>query len=127
MNDLKTEAVAAHLDRLAALATVDAFGGESAAREAERAVRELGHVGIVIDSSRDGRFLNDPSVRPTLEVAASLKVPVLVHPVAGADRRGADPRRRRSRQQLRPRSRQRHGVPLRSPCRNTGRIARPAP
>lgn len=82
VNDFLTEAVAAHPDRLAALATVDAFAGESAAREAARAVRELGHVGIVIDSSRDGRFLNDPSVRPTLEVAAALKVPVLVHPIA---------------------------------------------
>lgn len=82
VNDFLAAAVAAHPDRLAALATVDAFSGESAAREAERAVRELGHVGIVIDSARDGRFINDASVRPTLEAAAALKVPVLVHPVA---------------------------------------------
>jgi predicted TIM-barrel fold metal-dependent hydrolase len=82
VNDFLAETVAAHPGRLGALATVDAFAGESAAREAERAVRELGHVGIVIDSARDGRFINDPSVRPTLEVAAALKVPVLVHPVA---------------------------------------------
>ncbi|MCB4770447.1 amidohydrolase family protein [Ancylobacter sp. Lp-2] len=82
VNDFLAETVAAHPNRLGALATVDAFAGESAAREAERAVRELGHVGIVIDSARDGLFINDPRVRPTLEVAAALKVPVLVHPVA---------------------------------------------
>lgn len=82
VNDFLAETVAAHPNRLGALATVDAFAGESAAREAERAVRELGHVGIVIDSARDGRFIGDPRVRPTLEVAAALKVPVLVHPVA---------------------------------------------
>lgn len=81
VNDFLSETQSKHPRRLAALATVDAFAGDEAAREAERAIVELGHVGIVIDSSRDEQFLSAPSVRPTLEVAASLKVPVLVHPV----------------------------------------------
>jgi predicted TIM-barrel fold metal-dependent hydrolase len=61
---------------------VDAFAGESAAREAERAIGELGLSGLVIDSSRGGLFLGDKSVRPTLEVAARHRVPIFVHPVA---------------------------------------------
>lgn len=81
VNDFLAEVQTKHSGRLAALATIDAYAGDVAAKEAERAVKELGHVGIVIDSSRDQQFLATPSVRPTLEVAAALKVPVLVHPV----------------------------------------------
>jgi len=81
VNDHLAELVARHPARLGALATVDAFSGDAGAREAERAVTRLGHAGIVIDSSRDGEFLSAATVRPTLEVAASLKVPVFVHPV----------------------------------------------
>ncbi|WP_104663538.1 amidohydrolase family protein [Ensifer adhaerens] len=67
---------------LAGFAVVDAFAGEAAAREAERAIVELGLSGLVIDSARDGKFIGDPAARPTLEVAARQKVPVFVHPVA---------------------------------------------
>lgn len=81
VNDFLTEVQSRHKGRLAALATVDAYAGDEAAREAERAITELGHVGIVIDSSRDQKFLSAPDVRSTLEVAAAHKVPVLVHPV----------------------------------------------
>jgi len=81
VNDFLTEVQSKHEGRLAALATIDAFSGDVAAREAERAITQLGHVGIVIDSSRDQKFLSAPEVRPTLEVAAAHKVPVLVHPV----------------------------------------------
>ncbi|WP_457585024.1 amidohydrolase family protein [Ensifer canadensis] len=67
---------------LAGFGVVDAFADEEGAREAERAIVELGLSGLVIDSARDGKFLADPAVRPTLEVAARHKVPVFVHPVA---------------------------------------------
>ncbi|MCX5493683.1 amidohydrolase family protein [Kaistia dalseonensis] len=79
-NDYLAGLVQAHPDHLAALAVVDVFSGEAGAREAERAVGELGLSGIVIDSSRHGVFPGDASARPTLEVAARLKVPVFVHP-----------------------------------------------
>jgi aminocarboxymuconate-semialdehyde decarboxylase len=67
---------------LVGFGVTDAFSGEDGAREAERAIGELGLSGLVIDSARGGKFLADPSVRPTLEVAARHKVPVFVHPVA---------------------------------------------
>ncbi len=85
VNDWLAGLVKAHPGQLAALATIDAFSGEAGAREAERAILELGLSGLVIDSSRRGLFLADPSVRPTLEAAARLKVPVFVHPVALPD------------------------------------------
>lgn len=67
---------------LAGFGVVDAFSGEEGAREAERAIVELGLSGLVSDSARDGKFLADPAVRATLEVAARHRVPVFVHPVA---------------------------------------------
>ncbi|RVJ63761.1 hypothetical protein CN166_00180 [Sinorhizobium medicae] len=67
---------------LTGFAVVDAFAGEEAAREAEWAIVDLGLTGLVIDSSRDGKLIADPSARPTLDVAARHKVPVFVHPVA---------------------------------------------
>nr|WP_277614220.1 amidohydrolase family protein [Kaistia nematophila] len=81
-NDYLAELATAHPGRLAALAAVDAFSGEAAALEAERAIRELGHVGIVIDSARDGVYAGHPSTWPVFEAADRLGVPILVHPVA---------------------------------------------
>lgn len=81
-NDYLAELAAAHPGQLAALAAVDAFSGETGAREAERAVTELGHVGIVIDSARDGVYAGHPSTWPVFEAADRLGVPILVHPVA---------------------------------------------
>lgn len=81
VNDFLAGTQAEHSGQLAALATIDAFSGEEGAREAERAIKKLGHVGIVIDSARDDLLLSDSSARPTLELANALKVPVLVHPV----------------------------------------------
>ncbi|CDP51464.1 2-amino-3-carboxymuconate-6-semialdehyde decarboxy lase [Devosia sp. DBB001] len=75
-------ALGAKYPSLLGFGVVDAFSGETGAAEAERAIVELGLSGLVIDSARDGKFLADPSVRPTLEVAARHRVPVFVHPVA---------------------------------------------
>jgi predicted TIM-barrel fold metal-dependent hydrolase len=84
-NDWLAGLVAAQPGKLVALATIDAFSGEAAAQEAERALDQLGLAGLVIDSSRRGLFLNDASVRPVLEVAAQRKAPVFVHPVGLPD------------------------------------------
>ncbi len=81
-NDYLAELSGKYPGQLAALAVVDAYSGENAAREVERAVTQLGHVGVVIDSARGELFPNAAAARPTLEAAAALKVPVLVHPVA---------------------------------------------
>lgn len=84
-NDYLAELAANHPGKLAALATADAFSGEQGAREAERAVTKLGHVGIVIDSARDGIFAGSPATRPIFALADQLKVPILVHPLAATN------------------------------------------
>lgn len=82
INDRLAELVAAYPGRLLALATIDAFQGESAAREVERAVQSLGMGGICVDCALGERFLDAAEARPTLEAAAALDAPIFVHPVS---------------------------------------------
>ncbi len=81
-NDYLARLVEDYPGRLAALATIDAYSGKLGAREVERAVIKLGHVGIVVDSARGDLFPGSAESRPTFEAAAALNVPVLVHPVS---------------------------------------------
>lgn len=81
VNERLTEAVQRHPDFLG-LATIDAFAGDAGADQVRYAVADLGLQGIVLDSSRHGKFLSAPEVFPTLATAAELAVPVFVHPVA---------------------------------------------
>lgn len=81
LNDDLAATVARHPDRLFALATVDAYDGEEAAREARRAIVELGLSGLFLDSAKGGKLLDAPEARPVLRVAAELGVPVFVHPI----------------------------------------------
>jgi len=76
------EVVRKHPGAFLGLATVDAFSGEAGAEQTRYAIEELGLHGIVLDSSRNDRYLSSPEVYPTLELAAELRVPVFVHPVA---------------------------------------------
>jgi predicted TIM-barrel fold metal-dependent hydrolase len=82
INDHMAELVARHPGRIHGLATVDAYDGDTSAREAERAVCELGLRGFFVDCARGELLLDAPQARPTLEVAAKLGVPVFAHPVA---------------------------------------------
>ncbi|MEV4816002.1 amidohydrolase family protein [Micromonospora tulbaghiae] len=83
LNDHLATVVGGNPGRLAGLATVDAFGGEAAAGEVTRAVRDLGLPGIVVDcAAADGRLLGAPAARPTLAAAAELGVPVFAHPIS---------------------------------------------
>src|ERR1043166_9158773 len=81
-NDYLADLVARHPGRIHGLASVDAYDGDKSAREAERAIRELGLRGLFVDCARGDALIDSPQARPTLEVAAKLGVPVFVHPVA---------------------------------------------
>jgi aminocarboxymuconate-semialdehyde decarboxylase len=81
INDSIAEFVARHPGRLHGLATVDAYGGEPAARELVRAATELGLRGVFVESSRDGLLPDCARAQPTFAAAASLGVPVFLHPV----------------------------------------------
>jgi predicted TIM-barrel fold metal-dependent hydrolase len=82
MNDELASLVARNPGRLHGLASVDAYDGDRSAREAERAIRDLGLRGLFVDCARGEKMIDAPQARPTLEVAARLGVPVFVHPVA---------------------------------------------
>jgi aminocarboxymuconate-semialdehyde decarboxylase len=82
INDAVASAVARYPGRLYGLATVDAYSGEPAARELERAVEQLRLRGLFMESSKDGRLPDAPEARPTLAAAAALGVPIFLHPVA---------------------------------------------
>jgi predicted TIM-barrel fold metal-dependent hydrolase len=82
MNDEIAALVARHPGRIYGLASVDGYDGDVSAHEAERAIRELGLRGIFMDCARGDVMIDAPQVRPTLETAARLNVPVFVHPVA---------------------------------------------
>jgi predicted TIM-barrel fold metal-dependent hydrolase len=82
MNDELAALMARHPGRIHGLASVDAYDGDRSAREAERAIRDLGLRGIFVDCGRGELMLDAPQARPTLEVAARLGVPVFAHPVA---------------------------------------------
>ena len=82
INDHVAALVARHPGRLHGLASVDPYDGERAAREAERAIRDLGLLGLFVDCARGDMLLDAAQARPTLQVAAQLGVPVFAHPVA---------------------------------------------
>jgi aminocarboxymuconate-semialdehyde decarboxylase len=81
INDQLAELVGRNPGRLHGLATVDAYSGEAGARELTRAVRELGLKGVFVQAAKNELLLDASQARPTLTTAASLGVPVFVHPI----------------------------------------------
>jgi 2,3-dihydroxybenzoate decarboxylase len=81
-NDQVAEAVRKYPARFAALGAVAPQDPPAAAREAERAVRNLGLKGIIINSHTRGEFLDDPKFWDIFEAAEALQVPIYIHPQA---------------------------------------------
>jgi 5-carboxyvanillate decarboxylase len=79
-NDRLAAATRAHPERIAALAAIAPQNPEKAALELQRAVRTLGLKGAVINSHTNGEYLDDRKFLPILECAASLDVPIYIHP-----------------------------------------------
>ncbi len=68
-------------DRFAAFAALPTpAGGEAAADELERCVRDLGFCGGMVHGPTDGVFLDDPMFWPLLARAEALDVPLYLHP-----------------------------------------------
>jgi aminocarboxymuconate-semialdehyde decarboxylase len=84
INDQMAEVVGKNPGKLYGLATVDAFSGDAGARELTRAVRELGLRGVFVESAKGDLLLGAKESRPVLAAAASLGVPVFVHPQTDA-------------------------------------------
>jgi predicted TIM-barrel fold metal-dependent hydrolase len=79
-NDLLTAAIDEYPDRLAGLAALPLSAPETAADELERAVRERGFKGAVINGHSQGRYLDDEFFSPILDKAQELRVPLHLHP-----------------------------------------------
>lgn len=87
INDSIADLVQQQPGKLYGLATVDAYDGEVAAKELERAVKTLGLRGVFLESAKGDLLPNAKEARPTLVAAAALGVPVFLHPVPDLEMR----------------------------------------
>lgn len=79
-NDRLAQTAQDHPARFAGFATLPWQDPEAAARELERAVKELGLKGALINGRPGETFLDDPRYAPILAAFDALKVPLFVHP-----------------------------------------------
>lgn len=73
-------AVKAYPDRFSAFAALPMTRPEKAARELEECVQRHGFKGALVDGTVNGVFLDDVRFLPVFEAAASLGVPIYLHP-----------------------------------------------
>jgi len=79
-NDRLAQAVQDHPTRFAGFATLPWQAPEAAARELERAVKELGLTGALINGRPGDAFLDDARYAPILAAFDELNVPLYAHP-----------------------------------------------
>ena len=84
-NDRLAEAVRRHPRRLAGLACFAPQSPVRAAREMERAVRDLRLNGFIVNSHTNNEYLDDPKFWPIFEAAESLDRPIYIHPRSPSD------------------------------------------
>jgi 2,3-dihydroxybenzoate decarboxylase len=85
VNDFLAGLIAKNPDRYTGFAALPLQDGEAAAKELERAVRQLGLRGALVNAHTQGRYLDDPSLRVVWEHAEGLDVPLYLHPANGFD------------------------------------------
>jgi predicted TIM-barrel fold metal-dependent hydrolase len=74
--------IASHSGKLAAYAYTNPFGGAELLEETARTVREGGFVGLIVNSSVQGRYLDSEEADDFFDMAAELGVPIFLHPGA---------------------------------------------
>jgi predicted TIM-barrel fold metal-dependent hydrolase len=80
INNVLAKAVATHPDRFGGFAHLPMRSPQAAADELERAVRDLGFRGALINGMTEDRFLDDPRFDPILARAERVDVPIYLHP-----------------------------------------------
>jgi len=85
-NDGIAEIAAQHPTRFIAIGAVALNGAESALKEAERCLNELGMKGILVYTNVLGRALDGPEYRPFFAMMAARGLPIWIHPARGSDR-----------------------------------------
>jgi 2,3-dihydroxybenzoate decarboxylase len=81
-NNQLHEAIEEHPDRFAGFAALPTADPEAAAKELERAVKQLGFKGAMIHGHQQGSFLDQKKYWCIFECAAALEVPIYLHPTA---------------------------------------------
>lgn len=79
-NDALAGACARHPARYRGFAHLPMLAPEAAADELERAVKDLGFHGALVNGATGGRFLDDPAFEPILARAEKLDLPIYLHP-----------------------------------------------
>ncbi|MFJ9054706.1 amidohydrolase family protein [Streptomyces sp. NPDC102409] len=79
-NDALAAIVAAHPTRFGGLAALPLQDPAAAVREAERAVRELGMAGFLVNGHTCGHYLDEPQFRPVWAALEELGTPLYLHP-----------------------------------------------
>ena len=85
VNDLTAATVAEHPTRFAGFAALPLQDPVAAADELERATRDLGLKGALVNAHTQGVYLDDASLRVVWERAEGLDVPLYLHPATGVD------------------------------------------
>ena len=80
INDALARTISQHPDRFAGFAHLPMRRPDAAADEFERAVRDLGFCGALINGMTDDLFLDDSQFDPILARAEQLDVPIYLHP-----------------------------------------------
>ncbi len=85
-NDGMAELVREHKDRFPGfIASLPMNNPDGLIKEANRAVKELGAVGVQVFSNVLGRPLTDPATMPIFGLMAELDLPIWIHPARGAN------------------------------------------
>lgn len=85
-NDLLARQIQKRPQRYAGFAAVPLQDPGAAADELERAVKQLGFKGALVNGQTDGRYLDDDGFMPFWERVQALDVPVYLHPGVPVDR-----------------------------------------
>ncbi len=80
INDELAGAIRAQPTRLGAFAALALKAPPDAATELDHCITKLGFAGAMIDGTTDSKFYDDPQFLPVFEAAASLNVPIYLHP-----------------------------------------------
>jgi predicted TIM-barrel fold metal-dependent hydrolase len=79
-NEFAAETTGKYSGRLLGLASAVPFGDDRMLKETERAVRDQGLKGIMVNSSVEGEYLDSPRALAFFELATELNVPLFIHP-----------------------------------------------
>jgi aminocarboxymuconate-semialdehyde decarboxylase len=77
-----SETVQEHSPRLAAYAYTNPFGGDELLEQTAQTVRDGGFVGLIVNTSVKGQYLDTESADPFFAMAAEVDKPIFLHPPA---------------------------------------------